>query len=196
MSKFNQKLNTTHIEWDDFISLITKLEKDGHYKFCLLISVGVYTGLRISDLLNLTYSDLLIYDTFTFIETKSKRKKSVKINKDLKNIVNRILLKSNITDLNQFIFINKYGTKPIDKSYVNVKLKELFSKYEIKVDGDISTHTLRKTFGIRIMEVNNYSNESLGLLRELFGHYNIGVTKKYLGIEEQEIKNVYDSLNF
>ena len=79
---------------------------------------------------------------------------------------------------------------------MNVKLKELFSKYEIKVDGDISTHTLRKTFGIRIMEVNNYSNESLGLLRELFGHYNIGVTKKYLGIEEQEIKNVYDSLNF
>ena len=79
MSKLNQKLTTTHIEWDDFISLITKLEKDGHYKFCLLISIGVSTGLRISDLLNLTYSDLLSYDTITFIETKSKRKKSVKI---------------------------------------------------------------------------------------------------------------------
>jgi integrase len=196
MSKLNQKLTTTHIEWDDFISLITKLEKDGHYKFCLLISIGVSTGLRISELLNLTYSDLLSYDTFTFIETKSKRKKSVKINKDLKKIVNRIFLKSNITDLNQFIFINKYGTKPIDKSYVNVKLKELFLKYRIKVDGDISTHTLRKTFGIRVMEVNNYSNESLDFLRELFGHFNTGITKKYLGLEEQEIKNVYDSLNF
>ena len=170
MSKLNQKLTTTHIEWDDFISLITKLEKDGHYKFCLLISIGVSTGLRISDLLNLTYSDLLSYDTFTFIETKSKRKKSVKINKDLKNIVNRIFLKSNI--------------------------KELFLKYRIKVDGDISTHTLRKTFGIRVMEVNNYSNESLDFLRELFGHFNTGITKKYLGLEEQEIKNVYDSLNF
>ena len=196
MSKLNQKLNTTHIKWDDCISLITKLEKDGHYKFCLLISIGVSTGLRISDLLNLTYSDLLSYDTFTFIETKSKRKKSLKINKDLKNIVNRIFLKSNITDLHQFIFINKYGTKPIDKSYVNVKLKELFLKYRIKVNGDISTHTLRKTFGIRVMEVNNYSNESLDFLRELFGHFDTSTTKRYLNLKEEEIKDIYDSLNF
>ena len=196
MSVKGTKTTTTYIEWNDFISLITRLEKDENYKFCLLISIGVFTGLRISDLLTLTYADLLNNETFTINEKKTKKQRSIKVNKDLKDIVSRIVSKSNITDLNQLIFINKYGTKAIDKSYVNVKLKELIKKYRIKVEGNISSHTFRKTLGRRVMEVNNYSNESLILLMELFGHSSMSITKRYLGIREQEIHNVYDSLSF
>ena len=170
------------MEWNDFISLITRLEKDENYKFCLLISIGVFTGLRISDLLS--------NETFTLREMKTKKQRSIKVNKDLKEIISRIVSKSNITNLNQLIFINKYGTKSIDKSYVNVKLKELVKKYRIKLDGNVSTHTFRKTLGRRVMEVNNYSNESLVLLMELFGHSSMNITKRYLGIREQEIHNV------
>ncbi len=196
MSIKGQNTTTTYIEWNDFISLITRLEKDENYKFCLLVSIGVFTGLRISDLLNLTYADLLNNETFTLREMKTKKQRSIKVNKDLKEIVSRIVLKSNITNLNQLIFINKYGTKSIDKSYVNVKLKELVKKYRLKLDGNVSTHTFRKTLGRRVMEVNNYSNESLVLLMELFGHSSMSITKRYLGIREQEIHNVYDSLTF
>ena len=196
MSIKGQNTTTTYMEWNDFISLITRLEKDENYKFCLLISIGVFTGLRISDLLSLTYSDLLSNETFTLREMKTKKQRSIKVNKDLKEIVSRIVSKSNITNLNQLIFINKYGTKSIDKSYVNVKLKELVKKYRIKLDGNVSTHTFRKTLGRRVMEVNNYSNESLVLLMELFGHSSMSITKRYLGIREQEIHNVYDSLTF
>jgi integrase len=196
MSIKGQNTTTTYMEWNDFISLITRLEKDENYKFCLLISIGVFTGLRISDLLSLTYSDLLSNETFTLREMKTKKQRSIKVNKDLKEIVSRIVSKSNITNLNQIIFINKYGTKSIDKSYVNVKLKELVKKYRIKLDGNVSTHTFRKTLGRRVMEVNNYSNESLVLLMELFGHSSMSITKRYLGIREQEIHNVYDSLTF
>jgi integrase len=196
MSIKGQNTTTTYIEWNDFISLITRLEKDENYKFCLLVSIGVFTGLRISDLLTLTYSDLLNNETFTLREMKTKKQRSIKVNKDLKEIVSRIVSKSNITNLNQLIFINKYGTKSIDKSYVNVKLKELVKKYRIKLDGNVSTHTFRKTLGRRVMEVNNYSNESLVLLMELFGHSSMSITKRYLGIREQEIHNVYDSLTF
>ncbi len=196
MSTKGQNTTTTYIEWNDFISLITRLEKDENYKFCLLVSIGVFTGLRISDLLTLTYSDLLNSETFSLKEMKTKKQRSIKVNKDLKEIVSRIVSKSNITDLNQLMFINKYGTKSIDKSYVNVKLKELIKKYRIKLDGNVSTHTFRKTLGRRVMEVNNYSNESLVLLMELFGHSSMSITKRYLGIREQEIHNVYDSLTF
>lgn len=196
MSIKGQNTTTTYMEWNDFISIITRLEKDENYKFCLLISIGVFTGLRISDLLSLTYSDLLSNETFTLREMKTKKQRSIKVNKDLKGIVSRIVSKSNITNLNQLIFINKYGTKSIDKSYVNVKLKELVKKYRIKLDGNVSTHTFRKTLGRRVMEVNNYSNESLVLLMELFGHSSMSITKRYLGIREQEIHNVYDSLTF
>jgi len=196
MSIKGQNTTTTYMEWNDFISIITRLEKDENYKFCLLISIGVFTGLRISDLLSLTYSDLLSNETFTLREMKTKKQRSIKVNKDLKEIVSRIVSKSNITNLNQLIFINKYGTKSIDKSYVNVKLKELVKKYRLKLDGNVSTHTFRKTLGRRVMEVNNFSNESLVLLMELFGHSSMNITKRYLGIREQEIHNVYDSLTF
>lgn len=196
MSIKGQKTTTTYMEWNDFISLITRLEKDGDYKFCLLIAIGVFTGLRISDLLTLTYSDLLNNETFSIKEMKTKKQRSIKVNKDLKEIVSRIVSKSNITNLNQLIFINRYETKSIDKSYVNVKLKEIVKKYRIKIDGNVSTHTFRKTLGRRVMEVNNYSNESLVLLMELFGHSSMSITKRYLGIREQEIHNVYDSLSF
>ena len=195
MSKKGQNTTTTYMDWNDFISVITRLEKDENYKFCLLIAIGVFTGLRISDLLSLKYSDLLNGETFSIKEKKTNKQRSIKINKDLKEIVERIVKKTKVTELNELIFINKYGTKAIDKSYVNVVLKEIVKKYRIKLDGNVSTHTFRKTLGRRVMEVNNYSNESLVLLMDLFGHSSMSITKRYLGIREQEIHNVYDSLS-
>ena len=194
MSLKGSTTTTTYLEWNDFISLITRLEKDENYKFCLLISIGVFTGLRISDLLTLKYSDLLYSETFNIKEKKTQKQRSIKMNKDLKEIVSRIVQKSKVNDLEQLIFINKYGTKSIDKSYVNVKLKEIIKMYRIRLEGNVSTHTFRKTLGRRVMEVNNYSNESLILLMDLFGHSSMSITKRYLGIREQEIHNVYDSL--
>ena len=195
MSLKGQKTTTTYMGWNDFTSLISRLERDHQYKFCLLISIGVYTGLRISDLLTLKYSDLLRSNTFVIREKKTRKTRSIKVNRDLREIVNRISVKLKIQNLNQQIFLNKYGTKPIDRSYVNVKLKEILRTYRIKVDGNISSHTFRKTLGRRVMEVNNYSNESLILLMELFGHSSPNITKTYLGIRTQEIHDVYDSLS-
>jgi integrase len=112
----------------------------------------------------------------------------------LKDIVDRVKVKMGVGDLNQYIFVNKYGTKPIDKSYVNVKLKELLKKYGIVLEGNASSHIFRKTLGNRVLRLNNYSNESVILLMELFGHSSPSITKKYLGIREREIHDVYDSL--
>jgi len=36
MSLKGQRTTTGAIEWDDFKSLIAKLERDGNYKYCLL----------------------------------------------------------------------------------------------------------------------------------------------------------------
>ena len=195
MSKKGTKTTTSYMEWNDFVSLITRLEKDEEYKMSLLISIGVFTGLRISDLLTLKYSDFMGKDILKLTEKKTKKERSIKINKDLREIVERIVSKIKPENLDSPIFQNRFNTKPIDKSYVNVKLKEVIKKYRIKVGGNISTHTVRKTLGRRVMEVNNYSNESLVLLMELFGHSSMSITKRYLGIREQEIHDVYDSLS-
>ncbi len=52
----------------------------------------------------------------------------------------------------------------------------------------------RETLGNRVLKLNNYSNKSIVLLMELFGHSLVVLTKQYLGIREREIFDVYDSL--
>ncbi len=99
-----------------------------------------------------------------------------------------------VIDNNLFIFLNRYGTKPIDQSYVNVKLKEIIKRYDIDIDGNVSSHLFRKTLGNRVLRLNNYSGESVILLMELFGHSSPAITKRYLGLREREIHSVYDSL--
>ena len=151
MSIKGTKTTTSFIEWDQFKSLISKLERDKEYKFCLLISVGVFSALRISDILSLKYVDLLDKEILLITEKKTKKVRSIKINSDLQQILKRIFNESKILDPNQLIFINRFGNKAIDKNYVNVKLKEIFKKYNVKTNGNISSHTFRKTLGRRVM---------------------------------------------
>lgn len=194
MSLPGQKTTTSAMSWDDFRSLILKLERDGDYKFCLLIAAGCFLGLRISDLLQLRYYQFENSDILTIQEKKTKKTRRIKINSDLRELMGRIKGKMKVSDSTQYIFVNKYGTKPIDQSYVNVKLKEIFKKYNINIETNISSHLFRKTLGRRVLILNHYSNEAVILLMELFSHSSPAITRRYLGLREQEILDVYDSL--
>ena len=195
MSLQGQRTTTTSLDWDQFKSLISKLERDGEYKYCLLISIGVFTGLRISDLLQLRFSQFENTDILTVQEKKTKKVRRIKINPDLKVLVNRVKGRMVGTNTDSFIFLNRYETKPIDRSWVNVNLTRIFKAYGIAVEGNVSSHMFRKTLGNRVLRLNNYSNESIVLLMELFGHSSVALTKRYLGIREREILDVYDSLH-
>ncbi len=194
MSLQGQRTTTTSMNWDDFKSLISKLERDGEYKFCLLIATGVFTGLRISDLLQLRFNQFENFEILTIQEQKTKKIRRIKINTDLKEIVGRVKDKMGVTDTEQYLFVNKFGTKPIDQSYVNVKLKEILKHYNVEVEGNASSHLFRKTLGNRVLRLNNYSGEAVILLMELYGHSSPAITKKYLGLREKQIMDVYDSL--
>ncbi|WP_375241986.1 tyrosine-type recombinase/integrase, partial [Lacinutrix sp.] len=86
------------------------MERDGNYKYCLLISIGVFTGLRIGDILKLRYTDFSRGDILSVIEQKTKKTRRIKLNQDLLEIIFRVKGKQLIDDDNEFIFINKYGT--------------------------------------------------------------------------------------
>ena len=107
-------------------------------------------------------------EILTILEQKTKKTRRIKINHDLKEIVDRVKGKMGVVDHDQYIFVNKYGTKPIDKSYVNVKLKEILKHYGIVLEGNASSHLFRKTLGNRVLRLNNYSGEAVILLMELF----------------------------
>lgn len=194
MSLPGQRTTTTSMDWDDFKSLIFKLERDGEYKFALLFSVGVMTGLRISDLLQLRFNQFEHTDILIIQEKKTKKTRRIKINPDLKEIVQRLRVKMGVYDASQFMFINKYGVQPINQSYCNLKMKELLKRYKIDVEGNVSSHMFRKTLGRRVMCLNDYSNEAVILLMELFSHSSPSMVRRYLGLREREIHDVYDSL--
>lgn len=195
MAKKGSNTTTSYIEWGEVQLLISRLERDKNYKFCLLIGCGVYTGLRISDLLQLKYSDILESETFFVNEKKTGKRREIKVNQHLRELVQRICEIQNVQDKNSLMFLNKYGTKPIDRCYVNTQLKVIIKRYHIKTSGNISSHLFRKCLGRRVMQVNNYSNESLILLSEVFGHSNPAITMRYLGLRQQEVLSVYDSLS-
>lgn len=193
MSLKGQRTTTGALDWDDFKSLIGKLERDGEFKFCLLVATGVFSGLRIGDLLRLKFSQFH-GEILEIQEKKTGKSRRIKINPDLKKLVTRLQVKLGAGD-ESFMFLNRYGTKPIDRSYVNIKLKEIFKKYSIHVEGNVSSHLFRKSLGNRVMKLNNGNNQALYLLMEMYSHSSPAITKRYLGIREREIFDVYDSLS-
>ena len=59
---------------------------------------------------------------------------------------------------------------------------------------NFSSHSLRKSFGSEIWNKSHYSEKALILLSEIFDHSNMQITKRYLGINDEEIENAYDLL--
>ena len=191
MALKGQKTTSDFLEWNRMQSLVLKLERDGDLKFALLIATGSFIGLRISDLLQLRWNQVLNQYYFTVTEKKTKKTRKITINPELQEILDR-LFKDLGADQADFMFVNRFGDKPFSIQYVNSKLKEIFTKYNIR--GQYSSHFMRKTLGRRVWEVNKYSDQALLLLSQLFNHASVSTTKIYLGIRETEISNLYLSV--
>jgi site-specific recombinase XerD len=68
-------------------------------------------------------------------------------------------------------------------------------KYQtVKDPSKVKTHSLRKSFGRRVWENADRSEQGLLMLNEIFNHSSIKTTKIYLGIREKELLSVYENL--
>jgi len=184
--------NTTadYLPWKEMQLLVQQLERDEEYPFALLVAIGSYTGLRISDLLPLKWEAVIDQNNLEVQEKKTGKQRNIHLNKELQAILHRIH-QTRAVSINESIFKSREG-RVYSLQYINRKLKQLNIHYELNIH--FSTHTFRKTFGRRIWDKNNNSEKSLILLGQIFNHTSVAITKRYLGIREQEIKNVYMSL--
>lgn len=184
-----------YLEWDTAMSLIRKLFKDRNYRMSLLIGCGCFFGLRISDILTLSWSMLLDDDKFTLNEKKTNKRRTVKINSDFQRHIKHCHDTLHITNDDEKCFLSKkkmvYSTQRI-----NILFKEIKKKYNLKIE-HFSTHSMRKTFGRKVYESSGENaNMALIKLSEIFNHSNISITKIYLGIREKELLETYDLLDF
>ena len=88
--------------------------------------------------------------------------------------------------------LRAYGMPELtDNVFVEIK-----KKYKLQI-GNFSCHSLRKTFGRQVYNMNNDNSElALVKLMELFNHSSVSITKRYLGLRQEELLNTYDCLSF
>jgi len=195
MSLIGQKTKSEFIEWNKLQLLTQQLERDGDWKFCLLISIGMYTGLRIGDLSQIRWSQIIGHEYLELMEKKTGKTRRILLNKHLQETVSRIIKRVNPQNLDEFIFLNRMGTKPISRQFVNGKLKRLVVKYQtVKNPSSVKSHSIRKSFGRRVWENSEKSEKGLIMLNEIFNHTSIKTTRIYLGITQQEVFSVYENL--
>ena len=192
-----RNLTSDYIEWDTCMNLIHRLFKDGNYRMSLLIATGAFFGLRISDLLSLKWSMIYGKESFEIWEKKTGKHREIKINKSIQSHIQDCYAAMKISDVNQHCFLNRYGGV-ITTQMVNRELKTIKVKYQLRSVNHLSTHSLRKTFGRRVVEMAPAGQYEFFLIRlsEIYGHVSVAVTRKYLGLRKEELCEVYDNLTF
>ena len=185
------------MDWNEAQQLITRMFQDGLYRDALLVASGCNLGLRISDLLRLRWCDLLS-DTFTMTEQKTGKVRELGVNAHLQRIASSCRKAMGRPREDAFVFVAEGKDVPMSRQAVDLMLKRVRVKYHVKSAKVFSSHTLRKTFGRRVWEKeceNGRGDQALVLLCDVFGHTSIAITKRYLGIRQDEIRSVYNSLN-
>lgn len=159
-----------------------------------LFVVGINVALRISDLLSLKWEDVLDengkFKVLELTEGKTKKKRKIKLNKPSKKALRELLKSLDSHNMEEYIFKSREGkNKPISRHQALNVLKDAADA--VGVEENIGTHSLRKTWGYHAWQ----KGFSPALIMETLNHSNLSITKRYLGIRQDEINNLYDSLN-
>lgn len=195
MSQKNSYVTSDYLEWDTMLNLVHRLYKDGNYRMSLLLGCGSFFGLRISDLLRLTWAMLLDGDKFVIIEKKTGKRREIAVNANFQRHIKDCYYALDIQDMEEKCFISqKQCVYSVQR--INVIFKSIKENYGLKID-HFSTHSMRKTFGRKIVEAAGENNEmALIKLSEIFNHSDVRTTRRYLGIRQEELLQAYELLDF
>ena len=203
MTLKGQKTAAEYIQWDRFKTYLRKTEIDGENKICLVSLFGAFFLMRIGDILELRWSDVLDEghkgkNTLTITENKNRqrlsKKREIGVNGSVREVIERVYLAMGSPPLSTPIFLREDKSGVISRQYVNQKLKSVNTKYRLGLDR-ISSHSFRKTYARAYWESSGKSEASLRYLKNALGHRSIEDTEIYIGIRRDEIVQVYNSLS-
>lgn len=170
------------------------LEK-GEWRNYTLFVLGINTSLRISDLLKLKWKDVYDFSAqqmrkhLHVLEQKTQKWNYIALNE---NATKCLLFYMQKTDVSQdaFIFKSKHGlNRPINRNQAYLIIKNAAT--ELGLSGNISCHSLRKTFGYHAWR----QGVPPAVIMDIYNHSNMNMTKIYLSIDQDEKDEVFYSIN-
>lgn len=177
---YNVQPLRTQQEINDFLFCLRRNKNAKRDVFLFLI--GINSGLRMSDIVKLKKKDIISSKNPRIIEQKTGKTRILYLS-SLQDLIQEYTVDLNIDD---YLFPStKGGHLKVNTVY------QMFQKVADLLDrDDIGTHTLRKTFGYHYYK----RTKDVATLMEIFGHSSEKITKRYIGINEDEISETL--LNF
>ena len=166
----------------------------------MLFLIGINLGIRASDLCGLKYNffmnnDGTFKDSYSLQPKKTKKTgKYVKLyfNQTVKKAIADYVKEYPIQDIDEYLFKSRKGGAITEKSLWKIIVD---ATIEAGIEKNVGSHTLRKTFGYHIWHNAEDKEKALVMLMSIFNHSSVATTKKYIGLMDEEIEDVFNSLN-
>jgi len=175
------------------VAIKTILKAGKHRRDYLLFTLGINLALRISDLLALRIMDVLdrkgdIVESVHIRERKTGRERKIRLNRSAREALNFYFSKVGISNGEEFLFKSLRSQGALDRIRANTLINGWCR--EVGLQGKFGTHTLRKTWGYRARKLE----VPIELIQEKLGHRSPTVTRRYIGITQDEVRGVEEKV--
>lgn len=156
-----------------------------------LICTAVNTALRISDILRLKWENVYHLESKCFrthleiIENKTQKRTLIALNHGIIQALSLYLESLPPITEKQYIFTAKHSSTPLCREQAFRIIRK--ACIALKLPDNISPHSLRKTFGYHAW----IADTNPALLVSIYNHSSYNITKRYLGIEQDEKDQVF-----
>ena len=172
-----------------------KIDTPAGFRNRTILEVLWATGMRISELCNLNFSDLNLENNEITVLGKGAKERIVLISdraKDfLKNYIDtarKMISQEGLPDKPSYetpVFINKTGYR-LQPASARKFLNEVVSG--IQLPKHVTPHTFRHSFATKLLE----KGADLRVVQELLGHASISNTQIYTHVSTERLKQTYD----
>ena len=170
--------------------------KKGELRNYAMVTLALNTSLRIGDLLQLKWEDVYNFRNnqykahIAIQEQKTHKQTMIPLNPEAKDSLN--LLRDYTENLcpELCIFKSRIGkNRPINRSRAFNIIKQ--AAIELGIEGNISCHSLRKTFGYQAWK----KGVPPALIMSIYNHSSLEITKRYLSIDQDDKDEVFLNMN-
>lgn len=153
----------------------------------MMFLFGIYTGLRISDILKLHVRDVRGKDYVKIREKKTGKERRFPINAVLKKQIGKYVY--NRRDY-QYMFQSRQGNnRPISRQRAYSIIRTAGEAFGVE---HLGTHTLRKTFGYHMYQ----QTKDAITIQKILNHASVEITMRYIGVTQDTMDTAMKNLNF